>query len=425
MKKIILSCVFISSFVIIIITSTLAFAAPVIINNINIETLERSQKRVILRELPFSLGDLWQPEFALIAERRLRNLGLYDDVIVSPPDMAGIVHIKLNPRWSFWVLPVASRSDTGASSAGIQLTEHNLWGLHHYLRLGVREDTGRNFSSANGTWYYGSYLWRRINDGLWDVSISGRGGSSIYDAYLNGLNVGQYDLRERTWQFMLWHHFTAVSNEGWQLGFGMRQSQQQYLPQSGVKLADVQDTHSNSLLWQLNFIQLNDFITWQTGEQFNYSLEISRRNLGSNHSLLRQQISYNKHIALATEHTLDWRIAAGHESGDVLHDRLFDLGNRDVIRGYYPGDIQGTAYLYGTLETRRNFKRWNNVQAVAFSDMGLVWNKTNNKPILFPSAGAGLRWTLRWLVNGTARMDAAYGWRNKRWRIHFGARQAF
>ena len=39
--------------------------------------------------------------------------------------------------------------------------------------------------------------------------------------------------------------------------------------------------------------------------------------------------------------------------------------------------------------------------------------------------GGGVRWTLRWLVNGTIRVDGAYGFATKKWRLYLGTGQAF
>ncbi|MDX8407461.1 MAG: hypothetical protein R8L58_03665, partial [Mariprofundaceae bacterium] len=68
-----------------------------------------------------------------------------------------------------------------------------------------------------------------------------------------------------------------------------------------------------------------------------------------------------------------------------------------------------------------------NVQLAAFSDMAYVAGKGSqvNGRNVYIGVGGGIRWTLRWLVNGTIRGDAAYGFATRRWRFYLGTGQAF
>jgi outer membrane translocation and assembly module TamA len=64
---------------------------------------------------------------------------------------------------------------------------------------------------------------------------------------------------------------------------------------------------------------------------------------------------------------------------------------------------------------------------VAFVDVGhvsLEGRSVYGKPIVV-GVGGGVRWTLRWLVNGTLRADVAYGSATQKWRLHLGTGQSF
>jgi len=111
----------------------------------------------------------------------------------------------------------------------------------------------------------------------------------------------------------------------------------------------------------------------------------------------------------------------------VLRDGLYDVGDGNGLRGYYPGDLQGSLYAYGTIESRVPLSINSNVQWVAFVDAGHVSRsgKSALGPALIAGVGGGVRWTLRWLVNGTLRADVAYGTAVHHWRLHLGTGQAF
>jgi len=106
---------------------------------------------------------------------------------------------------------------------------------------------------------------------------------------------------------------------------------------------------------------------------------------------------------------------------------LFDIGDGRGLRGYLPGELQGTYYVYSNLEGRIPIKPGSNFQLVGFTDVGQIWNlgrRALDKSVIV-GVGAGARLTLRWLVNGTFRTDASYGLATSNWRFYFGTSQAF
>ena len=398
-----------------------------VIKQIEINGLEYSNARVILRELPFSEGDVWQPGFAKTASRRLRNLGLFSEAHVTPPDSAGVVHIRVKDRWSLWLLPEASRSDSGASSAGFALTEHNLWGLHHHARLAMRRDTGKNFSGSNGNSYQSSYAWRRIADSNFGIDASFNDGSKIFDAYRNGVLSSSYVQDQQSWSAGIRYGFGPVPGEGWDVRLGFAANESTYSLSNGPVLADVIDLRRHAVQFSANYRMVNDHITWYTGSEIDYSAEVAHKSLGSTINSYKQTISWRRHRDLGEQNTLGYRINAGLLTGDILQDGLFDIGNRNSLRGYYPGELQGNAYIYGTLEGRYLWEPGSNVQMVGFVDAGHVSRNGQNalgKSVVV-GAGGGVRWTLRWLVNGTIRVDGAYGFATKKWRLYLGTGQAF
>jgi len=397
------------------------------IKHIEINGLKYSDARTVERELPFEAGDVWKDEYGEVASRRLRNLGLFSEAIVLPPDDNGIVHIRVNDRWPLWLLPEATRKDNGASSAGLTMTHHNLWGLNHKLRMAVRRDTGKNFSSNSGTSYQGSYAWRRIGDSNFGFDASFDKGSSIFDAYQNGAFTSSYFQEKQSWSSGISYGFGQVPGEGWDARLGFSADETAYTLRGGPLLPDVRGLRRQALQASASYRLVNDYITWFTGHEFDYSLNIAHKAVGSTINSYRQTVSLRRYLDIGNQNTLNYRINAGLATGEILRDGLFDVGSSGGMRGYYSGDLQGNAYIYGTLEVRHPWEINSNVQLVAFVDAGHV-NRDGSSALgkaVAVGIGGGVRWTLRWLVNGTLRVDGAYGVATHRWRIHLGTGQSF
>jgi len=404
-------------------------AAELAVTSIVIEGLKRSEKITVLRELPFNEGVVWQDEFAASGEKRLRNLGIFSDVRITAPDKDGTVRIFLKEQWSFWLLPQATRKDNGASSASVVIDEYNLWGLNHHGHLGYSWETGKNFSSFRGGNYNGAYNWRRVGDSRLSLSISGNHSHGISQTYSQGLVTASYDQRSDSGSMLFSYALDSVPNEGWNTLFGLSGSNTSYTLISGIVPQNnlLQSNHARTILGGISFTDIDNHFTWMTGTAFSYSLAISRRSFGSTHNSYTQNASWQKHHAFSGEHTVNFRLNGGLSGSDAQQAGLFDIGNRNALRGYYPGELQGSKYLFGSIEGRFPIQKGSNFQLVAFSDAGVIGGAGGASIAkgLAVGAGGGFRWTLRWLVNGTIRTDVAYGLASKRWRFYLGTGQAF
>ncbi len=397
------------------------------VRSIRISGIERSRPALVLRELPFAPGDRWRDGMAAQAERRLRNLGLFRRVAVVPPDEDGVVEVRLRERWSFWILPTVSRRDDGRSTIGITLDEYNLWGLGHHLRLAGKEDTGKNFSGGDGQTFEAGYHWARIRDSRASLGLACRQGESVYVGFDRGRSVANYLEDRRAWSVRLDYALAPVPGEGWSTGLMLAGDDRRLRLIDGRALPDVGDARVRLAGFSLGYRRIDDHITWLTGTGFDYALVVADGRLGSDLDYVQQTTTLRHHRRLRPGTTLDLRLAAGTIDGDTLRPTLFDLGNRNTIRGYFPGELQATSYLFGTIEVRTLSHPDGNLQIVAFTDIGRLRNH-GERPFgrsLVVGLGSGLRWTLRWLVHGTLRLDAAYGLANRRWRLYLGTRQAF
>ncbi|MDX8396483.1 MAG: hypothetical protein R8K22_08730 [Mariprofundaceae bacterium] len=405
----------------------LGFAADQIVKKIEIEGMRYSKPLLVKRELPFDVGDIWQSEYAEISERRLRNLGLFSEVEVSPPDAQGVVLIHARDRWSLWLLPEVSRSDRGDSTAGLALTEHNLWGLNHKLRLSTRWSTGKNFTGNTGNSYEGSYHWRRIANSNYGFDMTVNRGHSISETFQKNVLISRYLQKDSGYNTGISYGFGSVPGEGWDIRVGFAANDSKLELRDGIPRTDIENRRRQAIQISSSYRMENDHITWLTGRAFDYTLDVAHKSMGSSIDVYRHTASFRQHILFKEENTVSLRMNAGWATGDVVRDGLFDVGNQRGIRGYYSGDLQGSAYVYGTLENRMKWSAGSNVQWVAYVDAGHV-SKDGKSAVdgaVVAGVGTGFRWTLRWLVKGTLRVDGAYGFATKRWRVHLGTGQAF
>jgi len=415
-------------FMISILLSWAAMAEPLrVIQGIDIQGVERTKDRTVLRELPFAVGSVWQDGFAARAERRLRSLGIFSEAVVAAPDGTGKVRIRVKERWSLWILPQASRADNGATSGSIVVDEYNLWGLNHHARLAYKRDTGKNFSDLSGVSYGAGYDWRRVADSKLGVSVNGSWGRSLFDAYEQGAQIAQYMQTGKSASIIFTYALNDVPGEGMGISAGFTGSNSLYRFLSGTPQADVVSNRIRALQAGVSYNMIDDRITWISGSAFAYSLSIAHKGLGSTVNTYSHTGSWRNYYAFSGQNTVNLRLTGGLMTGDVQRSGLFDIGSRNALRGYYPGELQGTHFLYGTIEGRFPIKTDSNFQLVTFTDIGKIGGRVGSSVTrgLAVGAGGGFRWTMRWLVNGTIRGDVAYGLSSKRWRFYMGTGQAF
>ncbi len=398
-----------------------------LVHNIHVEGLKRTQLATVLRELPFSEGSVWQDHFIKTSERRLRNLGIFSEVHVTPPDSKSRVNIYVRERWTLWVLPQASRKDDGASSLSVVLDEYNLWGLNHHLKIGHRRETGKNFSDSTGFSSILGYSWQRIANSKLSMQMRAGWGHSLFDTYDLGIQTAQYLQAGKSGSLFFSYAFGPTAGEGWGLSLGFSASNSTYELLSGIAQSNVVGSRQRTVISGISYRRINDRIVWLSGDAFDYSLAVAHNAFGSTVNSYRQTISYRSYYPFYGQNTLNFRIKGGIVTGDVLRSGLFDIGNRNGLRGYYPGELQGTSYIYSTLEGRFPIRQDSNFQLVAFTDIGKIGGHAGSSVTkgIALGLGTGVRWTLRWLARGTIRADAAYGLATRRWRFYLGTGQAF
>ena len=306
------------------------------------------------------------------------------------------------------------------------LDEYNLWGLNHHLKLGHKRDTGTNFTNLTGSSSEVAYDWARVADSKLSLSVASSWGRSLFNAYTLGVRSAQYLQSSKSSSLTVAYALGPVPGEGWGVSLGFAGTNSSYQLLAGTAQADVIGHRLRALTGGVGYRQINDHITWLSGSAFDYSASIAHNTLGSTIDSYSHTISFRSYCPFWQENTLNVRLNGGLTTGDILRSGLFDIGNRDGLRGYYPGELQGSHYIYGSLEGRFPLRQGSNFQLVTFADVGQIGGRVASvtKGVAV-GLGGGVRWTFRWLARGTLRGDVAYGFASKRWRFYLGTGQAF
>ncbi|PLX20716.1 MAG: hypothetical protein C0599_08725 [Salinivirgaceae bacterium] len=124
-----------------------------IINNIILKGNDKTKRRIIERELPFSIGDTLSDlnTSISVAKKNLINTRLFHNAffdIIQQGQYINII-IRFEERWYFWPIPILEYADPNLATwvrrqridyinYGIVLEKKNILGLNQKLRLKIR-----------------------------------------------------------------------------------------------------------------------------------------------------------------------------------------------------------------------------------------------------------------------------------------------
>ena len=387
-----------------VLLALILFIPPLVaatIRSIEIRGLHDSREALVRRELPFAIGDPWRPELAEETRKRLLALGVFSEAHVLPPDEKGKVVVLVHERWPLWLVPTATRRDTGDSWIGLSLIHYNLAGLAHQGRLALRNYTGTNFSA-----------WRRVRD--WQASHFWRRiGGGAFSLRSEAAQVIAPGERSEGLGMMLERALGPTPELGATVGIGA----------FVLRRGGMRPMHVQGLRAVFSWADVFDHLDWQEGARLRLQWQLAPRWGAADTRWDEAWGEWARYLPLdARGDTINLRLAAAVRRGDFARIGLLDPSGGQGVRGYLPGEAGGRAYLLGSLEARLLVPGAENVQGVLFGDVALVHARAWAPWI---GLGIGLRWTLRWLAHGTLRLDVARGLRTRRWRVHLGAGQAF
>lgn len=367
------------------------------VDTIIISGNDKTNKEVILREIPFSLPDTLSTEDFLLIQHRMQNLFLFNQVEVYPIDdgLKDILLIDVKETWYVYPVPILfiNERDWDKISYGFQLTHFNFRGMNEKLSLG-------GWAGYNPSYflnYYNPWVGKRAR-------------------FIFGLNFFKRNIENKFFDFEEDHlgfGFTFGKRFGLnttvQSSFSLRQIKFPTQYQSYLVSGSDKDIVPQVGL-QFYYDRRNLFEYPTKGVYVNWS--VSRTGFADNQpQFWRWKFDHRLYIKL-----LDWMSIGGRNlvklnRGNLpIYDRIF-IGYSERIRGYFDHVFTAQNLMLQNIELRMSLfpvKYFSWKEAPAFSkffqglkygismglfiDSGIVWDRTEqiSPNRLFSGYGGGI-----------------------------------
>jgi len=145
------------------------------------------------------------------------------------------------------------------------------------------------------------------------------------------------------------------------------------------------------------------------GSLIDLEVNVSDSVYGADKDYVVFELSYNGYAAFGAHHTLAWRLAGQHATGDPPFFALPWYGSGVDLRGYTPGTYIGKSLAAAQAEWR--WQATKRIGLVAFGGVGGVWGEVPvfEQDDFLPAGGVGLRWRLTEKFRVNFRVDYAWG----------------
>lgn len=323
------------------------------IERIEIVGNTRTRNYVILREFDIAEGDAYNRVIVDRIERRLLNLGIFDDVAIneqrgSSPDRVVLV-VNVAERRTGEVSATAGFSTADGLIGEVSLTEQNFLGRGQYLRVAL--SIGRNNRNVSISFTEPYFLGRRLPIGFDVYTRQTR--ATAARPFTSTVNGGQIRLG-----------LTLTENLSTQVSY--RFNSQTIAESTNVNLFPDGTTVTSSVGYGVTYSNVNSAQDPTRGFYFNAAIEYA--GLGGNNSFLRSTVDTRAYVPLGYRSPLTaaFRFRAGNIMGIGQDVRVLDnffLGGDDIRGfadlGFGPRTddldaqaIGGRTYWIGTAELR-------------------------------------------------------------------------
>ena len=347
---------------------------------------ETTQPRVMLRELPFRVGDTVDEAHLERGRQAILDLGLFKAVEREQRHENGAVTVtyRVDERWYVLPIPRVDANADGQYSYGAQLRWNNLWGLNHTLRAtwllreSQREGVGRE------TQYVFSYGAPLINDSRWSLGFA-----AAHTERPVQTRLGVYDEQLLSVQAEASRSLgSGPPSQGWRIGTGLlyqRQDTSGLVAPYGEATAPV---------FTAGYRDLRFNVFSETGIQFGSRLELAGQGWGSDYDYAKLTAglvrywpfgnSPHQTLHFIAETGLNWE---GPEGLDA-----FSLGGSSALRGYDRDFLQGDVYYRLAVEWVRPVV-WPWLRVAVIGEAGAVAASPADFDAgdTFTSLGLGLR----------------------------------
>ncbi|UNK49831.1 BamA/TamA family outer membrane protein [Lysobacter sp. S4-A87] len=375
---------------------------------------EKTQDKVILRELGLAPGDAADPVAIDNGRQAVQDLGLFREVKAATSAIAGgvMLEVTVREKYHLLVLPRIDASSDSDYSYGANLRWSNVWGLNHRMNVTVEKgefpnERDRLEETSARMSYRAPYVFDTPYELRARLERRERV-TPIIDPATNLVTDESFDETFDQFEIAMARDFRRERpRSGWILGggaFWQRQSTDGELapPSDGQALAAVGTADYDNLRYHLYS---------ETGRRFNARLEVASEGLGSDYDYTRTTASYFQSHAMGDvpHQTLQLLGSAGVLTGGTGSRNEFSLGGSGQMRGYDSDFLEGNYYYYGSLEYLRPVK-WDWLRLLAFVEVGGSGDDREGLRDGSPYAdiGVGVRIRLSWFVGVEIELGWAY-----------------
>lgn len=393
----------------------------------------KTRNKVILRELRFKKGDIFNKNTASRSIQRVYNTGYFEDVNVrllpgklNPNDV--IVEIDVVEQKTGTITIGAGYSDSDGLVGILGMSETNFRGTGD--KVSINWEFGGNTNSDKN--YIFSYTHPYLNDAGDSIGFSIYDRESEYDDYnQKGDTVASYDKRTKGYNVTYGRvrseyvsDFVTVETKetkytGYEGGIN-------YETDSNAVATNYLGKNfgrTNSLTWSHVFDNRDNVYDPTKGKRLSFTTTWAGHGLGGDFDYFKFIAENRLYYKVGRAHVLALRLMGGIATGDMPYNDLFTLGGADNLRGYEDDEFRGNKMYAATLEYRYPIAK--KIQGVVFVDAGNAWGGTddifwyhgNNK--LHFSGGVGFRITT---PIGPVRLDYGEGTEGGKFHFSFGGK---
>lgn len=355
---------------------------------------EVTRPKVMLRELPFTVGE---PADAAAVERgrqAILDLGLFKSVQVERRQESQGLVVIYTVREKWYVLPTPRFDVNGDRqySYGAQLAWDNLWGLNHSLLVFGQQRDPQLQGVGKETQYFVGYFAPLVLDSRW--SLGANAGLTERPVFSN---QGPYEERFESAQILASRSLSdGPPSQGWNVGTGLywqRQDTSGLVEPYGQATAPVASLSYRDLRFQ---------VYSEEGLQAGARLEAAREGLASDYDYTRLGLGATRflHLGSTPHQSLHLRGDLGLNWQGPVGRRSYSLGGTYTLRGYDPDFLQGDAYYRVAVEYLRPVG-WRWLRLLVIAETGSTGENPGDLPDnrVYSSLGLGFRLRLPTFVN--------------------------
>lgn len=405
------------------------------VEDISLRGNTKTRDKVILRELRFKKGDVFNREVASRSIQRVYNTGYFEDVNVrllpgqkNAQDV--IVEIDVVEQKTGTVTIGAGYSDSDGLVGILGLSETNLRGTGDKVSI-QWEFGGETNSNKN---YIFSYTHPWLNDQGDSIGFSLFDRENDYNDYdENGDEVADYDRQTRGFNIT----YGRVRSEYVSDFVTLETKETKYkdynsglnypeLSKYDPDYKDYMDDNfgrTNSLRWSHVFDNRDNVFDPTRGKRLSFTGVWAGNGLGGDFDYFKFIAENRLYYKVGHAHVIAVRLMGGIASGDMPYNDLFTLGGADNLRGFEDDEFRGDKMYLGTIEYRYPIAK--KVQGVFFVDAGNAWGGTDKVPWyhdndeLHVAGGLGFRVTT---PIGPIRLDYGVGDEGGKFHFSFGGK---